>query len=60
VLEAAERTAVSCAAGRRLERGGPGGEAVARQGACDRPLMGQECRSPGLCGAEAIPRWDRP
>ena len=39
---AAERTAVSCAAGRRLERGGQRGEAAARQCACGRPLEREE------------------
>ena len=41
-LRAAQRTAVSCAAGERLERAGPRQEAAARQCACGRPLERQK------------------
>ena len=41
-MGAAQRTAVSCAAGRRLERGGRVQEAAARQCACGRPLEREE------------------
>ena len=44
LLVAAERIAVSCAAGRRLKGGGQREEAAARQCACGRPL---ECEEHG-------------
>jgi len=41
-LARAERRAVSCAAGGRVEGGGHGREAAARQCACGRPVKCQE------------------
>jgi len=38
LIEATQRLAVSCAAGKRLEGGGRRQEAAARQCACDRPM----------------------